>query len=46
MCIRDSPYSIPEGGDVYNAFTKYGFTWGGNAWSSKRDYMHFSYFGR
>lgn len=22
------PYSIPEGGDVYNAFTKYGFTWG------------------
>lgn len=42
----EDPYSIPEGGDVYNAFTKYGFTWGGNAWSSKRDYMHFSYFGR
>ena len=40
------PYSIPEGGDVYNAFTKYGFSWGGNAWSVKRDYMHFSYFGR
>ena len=40
------PYSIPEGGDVYNAFTKYGFTWGGNGWHSKRDYMHFSYFGR
>ena len=40
------PYSIPEGGDVYNAFTKYGFTWGGNGWRSKRDYMHFSYFGR
>ena len=40
------PYSIPEGGDVYNAFTKYGFAWGGNAWHSKRDYMHFSYFGR
>ena len=40
------PYSIPEGGDVYNAFTKYGFAWGGNAWTSKRDYMHFSYFGR
>lgn len=38
----EDPYSIPEGGDVYNAFTKYGFTWGGNAWSSKRDYMHFS----
>ena len=42
----DDPYSIPEGGDVYNAFTKYGFTWGGNAWRSKRDYMHFSFFGR
>lgn len=40
------PYSIPEGGDVYNAFTKYGFTWGGNGWRSKRDYMHFSYFGK
>jgi len=40
------PYSIPEGGDVYNAFTRYGFAWGGNAWQSKRDYMHFSYFGR
>lgn len=40
------PYSIPEGGDVYNAFTKYGFTWGGNGWHSKRDYMHFSYFGK
>ena len=40
------PYSIPEGGDVYNAFTKYGFTWGGNGWRTKRDYMHFSYFGR
>ena len=42
----EDPYSIPEGGDVYNAFTKYGFSWGGNAWTSKRDYMHFSYFGR
>ncbi len=40
------PYSIPEGGDVYNAFTRHGFIWGGNAWHSKRDYMHFSYFGR
>ena len=40
------PFSIPEGGDVYNAFTKYGFTWGGNGWHSKRDYMHFSYFGK
>ncbi len=42
----DDPFSIPENGDVYNAFTKYGFAWGGNAWRSKRDYMHFSYFGR
>lgn len=42
----EDPYSIPENGDVYNAFAKYGFTWGGNAWSSKRDYMHFSFFGR
>ncbi len=40
------PYSIKEGGDVYNAFTRYGFKWGGNAWQSKRDYMHFSFFGR
>ncbi len=39
-------YSIPEGGDVYNAFTSHGFVWGGNAWQSKKDYMHFSYFGR
>lgn len=41
----EDPLSIPENGDVYNAFTKYGFSWGGNAWRSKRDYMHFSYFG-
>ena len=24
----EDPYSIPEGGDVYNAFTKYGFRLG------------------
>lgn len=42
----EDPLSIPEDGDVYNAFTKYGFSWGGNAWKTKRDYMHFSYFGR
>lgn len=41
----EDPYSIPEGGDVYNAFISHGFLWGGNAWRSKRDYMHFSYFG-
>lgn len=41
----EDPFSIPEGGDVYNAFISHGFLWGGNAWRSKRDYMHFSYFG-
>lgn len=38
-----NPYSIPENGDVVKAFEKYGFIWGD--WSTKRDYMHFSYFG-
>ena len=37
------PYSIPAGGDVVKAFEKYGFSWGD--WSTKVDYMHFSYFG-
>lgn len=41
----DDPYSIPAGGDVVRAFARHGFAWGGDAWSSKRDYMHFSYFG-
>lgn len=41
----EDPYSIPEDGDVVNAFNKYGFAWGGNAWRSNNDYMHFSYFG-
>ena len=39
----EDPYSIPENGDVVNAFRKYGFGWGGN-WRSVKDYMHFSYF--
>ena len=38
-----NPYSIPADGDVVRAFEKYGFYWGD--WSTKRDYMHFSYFG-
>lgn len=38
-------YSIPENGDVVRAFAKYGFAWGGNAWMSNNDYMHFSFFG-
>jgi hypothetical protein len=42
----NSPHSIPENGDVVTAFNKYGFTWGGNAWKSSNDYMHFSYLGR
>lgn len=41
----EDPYSIKENGDVVNAFAKYGFAWGGNAWRSANDYMHFSYFG-
>ena len=39
------PYSIKPYGDVVRAFEKYGFTWGGDAWSSTKDYMHFSYMG-
>ena len=42
---EEDPYSIPADGDVVRAFAKYGFAWGGDAWTSKRDYMHFSYFG-
>jgi uncharacterized protein YjdB len=40
----EDAYSIPADGDVVKAFTKYGFGWGGT-WNSKKDYMHFSYFG-
>ncbi len=40
----EDPYSIPPDGDVVQAFKKYGFGWGGD-WRSKKDYMHFSYFG-
>jgi hypothetical protein len=40
-----SPYSIPEDGDVVLAFRQAGFSWGGNAWHSSHDYMHFSYLG-
>jgi len=41
----ENPYSIPADGDVVRIFRKYGFAWGGNAWRSSNDYMHFSYFG-
>jgi len=40
------PYSIKPDGDVVNAFKKYGFSWGGNAWSMSNDYMHFSFLGK
>lgn len=40
-----NPYSIPAEGEVVTIFQKYGFAWGGNAWQSNQDYMHFSYFG-
>lgn len=42
----NSIYSIPENGDVVNAFRQFGFSWGGNAWSSSKDFMHFSYLGK
>lgn len=38
------PYSIPAESEVVRIFAKYGFGWGGT-WNSKKDYMHFSYFG-
>jgi len=39
------PYSIKPDGDVVRAFKAHGFTWGGDAWSSSNDYMHFSFLG-
>ena len=41
----ENPYSIPENGSVVQTFAKYGWAWGGNAWSRLRDYMHFTYLG-
>lgn len=41
----ESPYSISPTGDVVNAFKKYGFSWGGDAWPTSNDYMHFSFLG-
>lgn len=41
----EDPYSIPEDGEVVKIFAKYGFKWGGNAWSNPKDYMHFTYLG-
>ena len=41
----ENPYSITPGGDVANAFAKYGYIWGINWNSGYKDYMHFSFFG-
>ena len=41
----ENPSSIPPGGDVANAFAKYGYIWGINWNSGYKDYMHFSFFG-
>lgn len=41
----ENPYSIKPDGDVVRAFKKYGFTWGGDAWPTSNDYMHFSFLG-
>lgn len=40
----EDAYSIPANSEVVRIFAKYGFGWGGT-WNSKKDYMHFSYFG-
>lgn len=37
---KDCPYYIKEGDPCYQAFTKRGFTWGGD-WKSRKDYQHF-----
>lgn len=43
-----SPYSIPAGGSVVKAFSDYGWGWGGQGYSVRKDntqkfdYMHFS----
>ena len=42
----ENPYSIPAEGSVVRTFEKYGFKWGGNAWTNLKDYMHFSYLGK
>ena len=42
----ENPFSIPEDGSVVRAFAKYGWSWGGNAWTTLRDYMHFTYLGK
>lgn len=36
----DCAYMIQKGDACYNAFTKHGFSWGGE-WTSSKDYQHF-----
>lgn len=41
-----NPYSIVPGGDVVQAFNRYGWHWSPDMhWSNGADYMHFSLFG-
>ena len=42
----EDPFAITPYGDVMNAFENNGFTWGGDAWDTPIDYMHFSFFGK
>lgn len=42
---ENDPYSIPEGGDVDQAFANHGFRRGIYWNSGYRDYMHYSFFG-
>ncbi len=44
----EDPYSIAEDSIVVKTFAKYGWLWGGNAWSANnaKDYMHFTYLGK
>ena len=42
-----SKYSFPQNGTVVQTFAKYGWLWGGNAWTNGTvDYMHFTYLGK
>lgn len=42
----EDPYSITPDGAVVRTFADHGWVWGGNAWSSSNDYMHFSFLGK
>jgi hypothetical protein len=37
---KECPYYIKQGDACYLAFTKRGFTWGGD-WKNQKDYQHF-----